>query len=150
MTKADIGDILRKTRTIAVIGLSANPARPSHGVAKFLQDRGYRIVPVNPGLAGQTLLGEVVYGAVTDIPFAVDMVDIFRRSDAVPNIVTAALTLKPAPDVVWMQLGVRHAQAAADAEAAGLTVVQDRCPKIDYMQLFGLQRVDDIGALRDM
>ena len=137
----DIARIARETRTIAVVGLSPNPARPSHGVARFLQARGYRIIPVNPGHAGERILGETTYARLSDIPrdAGVDMVDIFRRSESVAEIVDEALAALPDLQTVWMQIGVMHAEAAARAEAAGLTVVQNRCPKIEFPAL-GLPR----------
>ncbi len=137
MDDKTLHDILKRVRRIAVVGMSANPARPSHGVARYLQGAGYQIVPVNPGLAGQTLLGETVYGHLADVPDAVDMVDVFRTSDAVPGIVQEALARWPGLDVIWLQLGVRHDAAAAAARAQGVTVVQDRCPKIDHQRLIG-------------
>jgi len=133
----EIRDILARARTIAVVGLSANPDRPSHAVAAFLAARGHRIVGVNPGLAGQRILGEEVRATLSDIPFDVDMVDIFRASDAVPALVDEALARVPRPGTIWMQLGVRHPEAAARARAAGLSVVEDRCPKIEYARLAG-------------
>jgi predicted CoA-binding protein len=128
-----IRETLRTVQTIAVLGFSANPARPSYGVAAFLQARGYRIVPVNPGLAGQTQLGETVYATLADIPFPTDMVDVFRQSDALPGIVEEVMAVK-AP-VLWTQLGVYHEEALERAQAAGLTVIADRCPKIEMGRL---------------
>ncbi|WP_108814643.1 CoA-binding protein [Loktanella sp. Alg231-35] len=133
--------ILDRTKAVAVVGVSANQVRPSFYVARYLGLKGYRVIPVNPGLAGQTLLGETVYGDVTDIPDDVDMVDIFRRSDAVPPIVDAALARWPALQTVWMQIGVMHAGAAAVAQARGVDVIQNRCPKIEYQRLFGELRM---------
>ncbi|MDX8351267.1 CoA-binding protein [Cognatiyoonia sp. IB215182] len=127
--------ILERTKTIAVVGVSANPVRPSYYVARYLGLKGYRVIPVNPGLAGQTLLGEEVYGDVTDIPDDVDMVDIFRRSEAVPPIVDAALARWPELQTIWMQIGVENAEAAAKAEARRVDVIQNRCPKIEYQRL---------------
>lgn len=127
--------ILASTRTIAVVGASANADRPSHEVMHFLQNKGYRVIPVNPGLAGKTLLGEEVYASLTDIPGTIDMVDIFRASDAVPPIVDEAILI--GARTVWMQLGVRHDEAAAKAEGSGLTVVMNRCPKIELLRLAG-------------
>ena len=134
MTQPDIARIAAETRVIAVVGLSPKAARPSHGVARFLQGMGYRVIPVNPGHAGETILGETTYATLSDIPkgVSVDMVDIFRRSEAVPAVVDEALEALPHLKTVWMQLGVMHEGAAARARAAGLTVVQDRCPKIDF------------------
>jgi hypothetical protein len=133
--------ILERTKTVAVVGVSANSVRPSFYVARYLGLKGYRVIPVNPGLAGQTLLGETVYADVADIPDNVDMVDIFRRSDAVPAIVDAALARWPALQTVWMQIGVMHADAAAKAQARGVDVIQNRCPKIEYQRLFGELRM---------
>lgn len=138
MSEAEtIRQIRDNTRTIAVVGLSPKQDRPSWGVARFLQVRGYRIVPVNPGHAGEEILGEKVYADLASIPAdaGVDMVDIFRRSDAVPDIVNEALRVLPDLKTIWMQLGVEHPQAAATAEAAGITVVQNRCPKIEFPRL---------------
>lgn len=133
--------ILKRTRTVAIVGVSSKQIRPSFYVARYLGLKGYRVIPVNPGLAGQTLLGETVYSDVADIPGDVDMVDIFRRSDAVPPIVTAALARWPKLQTVWMQIGVEHAQAAAEAQARGVDVIQNRCPKIEYQRLFGELRM---------
>ncbi len=135
---ATIGTALRRAKTVAVVGASANPARPSHFVARFLQERGYRVIPVNPGLAGQELLGEPVYPDLAAIPDAVDMVDIFRRPEEVPAIVAAALERWPELQTIWMQIGVRHPEAAARARAQGVAVVEDRCPKIEIPRLLGL------------
>ena len=123
--------------TIAVVGLSPRSERPSWGVARFLQAQGYRVIPVNPGHAGEEILGEIVYPDLSSIPddAGVDMVDIFRRSDAVPSVVDEALTALPDLKFIWMQLGVTHRQAAEKAEAAGKIVVQDRCPKIEFPRL---------------
>ena len=136
-----IRNILERVRTIAVVGLSANTSRPSFGVAKFLSERGYRVIPVNPGLAGQTLFGEIVYARLADIPGPFDMVDIFRNSEAAGTITDEAVGLaqKFGISVIWMQLGVRHDEAAKRAEAAGLTVIMDRCPKIEFDRL-GLRK----------
>ena len=133
--------ILKRTKTVAVVGVSANPVRPSYYVARYLGLKGFRVIPVNPGLAGQTLLGETVYADVADVPDDVDMVDIFRRSEAVPPIVDAALDRWPGLRTVWMQIGVENAEAAAKAEARGVDVVQNRCPKIEYQRLFGELRM---------
>lgn len=134
-------DVLTRTQVVAVVGVSANPVRPSFFVARYLKLKGFRVIPVNPGLAGQTLFGEAVYATLADIPFDVDMVDIFRRSDAVPAIVDEALTRWPDLQTIWMQIGVEHAQATAMAEARGVTVIQNRCPKIEYQRLFGELRM---------
>ena len=131
----DIRRILTGTRTIALLGASANPARPSHQVMRYLLARGYRVHPVNPGLAGQTLLGQTVHAHLADIPEPVDMVDMFRASEYAPAVVEEMLALPARPKVLWMQLGVHHAGAAAHAEAAGITVVMNRCPAIEMPRL---------------
>jgi hypothetical protein len=133
--------ILKRSRTIAVVGVSANPVRPSYFVARYLGLKGFRVIPVNPGLAGQTLFGETVYASLVDIPHDVDMVDIFRKPDAVPALLDEALARWPDLQTIWMQIGVTHPEAAAKAEARGVTVVQDRCPKIEYQRLFGELRM---------
>ena len=141
MTEDDlIREVLTNVRVIAVVGFSANPARPSHGVARYLQSRGYRVIPVNPGLAGQTWLGEKVQGSLAEIGGPVDMVDVFRRSEAVAGVTDEALALSPLPFAIWTQLGVRDDEAAGRARAAGVRVVQNRCPAIEIPRL-GLERV---------
>jgi predicted CoA-binding protein len=134
---AYISGILNEVRTIAVVGASANDVRPSFFVTKYLIDKGFVVFPVNPGQAGKEILGRPVFARLADIPEPVDMVDIFRASDAVPPIVDEALALKPLPKVIWMQLTVRSDEAAAKAEAAGVKVVMNRCPKIEYGRLSG-------------
>ncbi len=129
----DIAALLRKTRRIALIGASAKPERPSYGVMKALLDHGYDVVPVNPGLAGQTIHDQPVVASLSDIVPPVDMVDIFREPAAVAGIVDAAIAHGALS--IWMQLGVIDAAAAATAEAVGLTVVMDRCPKIELRRL---------------
>jgi predicted CoA-binding protein len=143
MTYSDdhLRDVLMRTKTIAVVGVSANPVRPSYFVARYLGLKGYRVIPVNPGLAGQTLFGEMVYANLSAIPDDVDMVDIFRRSDAVPGIVDESLARWPNLQTIWMQIGVMHKEAAAVAEARGVTVIENRCPKIEYQRLFGELRM---------
>ena len=133
--------ILKRTRTVAVVGVSANQIRPSFYVARYLKLKGFRVIPINPGLVGQTLLGETVYSDVSQVPIDVDMVDIFRRSEAVPDIVDASLERWPALQTIWMQIGVTHDQATATAQARGVDVIQDRCPKIEYQRLFGELRM---------
>lgn len=130
-----IKGILGRVKTIAMVGASTNPMRPSYFVMTYLQGKGYRVLPVNPGSAGQTLLGETVLPDLGSLPLVPDMVDIFRRSAEAGPIVAEAVAL--GAKVVWMQLGVRDDAAAARAEAAGLTVVMNRCPKIEYGRLFG-------------
>jgi uncharacterized protein len=126
-----IRSILRDVKTIALVGASANPARPSHGVMNYLISKGYNVIPVNPGLAGQELLGQTVYATLSDIPVSIDMIDIFRNSDAVLSLVIEALALPQKPKVIWMQLGVSNDEATQLAEAEGLRVVVNRCPKIE-------------------
>jgi uncharacterized protein len=132
-----IRDILREVKTIALVGASANSVRPSYLVMKYLIDKGYRVIPVNPGLAGQELLGQTVFASLKDIPETVDMVDIFRNSEAAGPIVDEALTLPQRPKVIWMQLSVRNDEAAAKAESQSLKVVMNRCPKMEYGKLSG-------------
>jgi len=134
-TDAQIADILRTTRVIALVGWSPNPDRPSHRVANFLVSRGYRVIPVNPGQAGQQALGETVRADLSEVGEAVDMIDIFRRSSEVLPVVQSALTHLPGLRTVWMQLGVENAEAAALAQARGLAVVQNRCPAIEIPRL---------------
>ena len=129
--------ILRSVKTIAMVGVSANEARPSYFVFKYLLSRGFRMLGVNPGLAGATLLGQPVYARLSDIAEPIDMVDIFRNSEAAALVVDEALALTPLPRVIWMQLTVRNDAAAAKAEALGLQVVMNRCPKIEYGRLSG-------------
>lgn len=134
---AYIREILKGVKTIALVGASANPARPSYIVMKYLIERGYDVIPINPGLAGKTLLGKTVYGRLADIPHPVDMVEIFRNSEAAGPVTDEALALSPLPGVIWMQLSVRNDAAAERAEARGLKVVMNRCPKIEYGRLSG-------------
>lgn len=134
---ADLRRILDRTRSIAVVGLSMNPVRPSHYVGRYLSLKGYRIVPVNPGHAGESFYGSTVRGSLSECPGDVDMVDIFRRPEAVPEIVDEALEVFPGLRTVWMQLGIRNAEAAEVARARGVEVVEDRCPKIEHQRLFG-------------
>ena len=133
--------ILKRTKTVAVVGVSTNPVRPSYFVARYLNLKGFRVIPVNPGLVGQRLFDEQVYGDVADIRDDVDMVDIFRRSDAVPPIVDTALDRWPALQTIWMQIGVENEASAAKAQACGVDVIQNRCPKIEYQRLFGELRM---------
>ena len=130
-----IRGILNTVKTVAMVGISPKDNRPSYFAFKYLLDRGYRMIPVNPGQAGKNILGQKVYATLSDIPEPVDMVDIFRGAEHVLPIVQEALTLKPNPQVIWMQLSVRNDEAAALAEQAGLKVVMDRCPKIEYGRL---------------
>lgn len=132
-----IRDVLRESRRIAMVGASDNPARPSSIVFRYLKERGYEVFPVNPGRVGAEMLGVPFYSALADIPGDIDMVDIFRAPEAVPAIVTEALALPQRPKVIWMQLTVISEEARAMAEAEGLTVIMDRCPKIEYGRLSG-------------
>ena len=136
---AYLREVLGRVQRIAVIGASTNWTRPSYFVMKYLGLRGYTMLPVNPRAAGQTLLGQPIYGSLDDVPGPIDMVDIFRRSDVAAEVTREAIRLKDAKkiDVVWMQLTVRHDEAAAEAESAGLRVVMNRCPKIEYSRLNG-------------
>ncbi|TCL10039.1 hypothetical protein BXY66_2107 [Shimia isoporae] len=138
---ANLKKILTRTKVVAVIGVSMNSVRPSYYVARYLSLKGYRVIPVNPGHAGKMLFGETVVADLSDIDAPVDMVDIFRRSEAVPPIVDAAIAHLPSLKTVWMQIGVENAEAAAKAEAKGLDVIQNRCPKIEYQRLFGELRM---------
>jgi predicted CoA-binding protein len=135
----DIIAAFAETRRIACVGASPNPSRPSNYVSAFLRDQGYEVIPVNPGHAGKIWEGQMVYAALRDVPGPVDMVDVFRASEAVPGIVDEILAFVPSVKTIWMQLGVSHPEAAAKAEAAGLRVFQNRCPKIDIPRL-GLLR----------
>jgi predicted CoA-binding protein len=130
-----IRGILNTVKTIAMVGVSANTSRPSYFAFKYLLERGYRMIPVNPVLAGGELLGQKIYARLADIPEPVDMVDIFRASRHAPAIVAETLALARRPQVIWMQLGVRSDEAARQAEQSGLKVVMNRCPKIEYGRL---------------
>ncbi|MGY6707884.1 MAG: CoA-binding protein [Rhizobiaceae bacterium] len=132
-----IAEILNSVKTIAIVGASANEVRPSFFVTKYLIDKGYEVYPVNPGQAGKEILGRMTYARLADVPAAIDMVDVFRASEAVPGILDEVLALDPPPKVFWTQLSVRHDEAAARAEAAGMKVVMNRCPKIEYGRLSG-------------
>ena len=131
-----IRQVLRDTRVIAVVGASSKEIRPSHSVMRFLLARGYRCIPVNPGLAGKEILGQTVYASLADIPEPVDMVDVFRASEAVAELIEETLALPDHPRTVWLQLGVSDDAASAKAEAAGLEVVRERCPAIEIPRLF--------------
>lgn len=141
MSKTDTDDlivgILETVKTIALVGASPKPERPSHDVMKFLLDQGYTVIPVNPGQAGKEILGQTVYASLADIPAPFDMVDIFRASEAAGETVREAIDLAQDKgiDVIWMQIGVTNDKAKQDAEAAGLVVVQNRCPKKEMKRL---------------
>ena len=132
---AYIRGILNTVKTIAMVGISPKDNRPSYFAFKYLLERGYNMIPVNPGQAGKEILGRKVYARLADVPEPVDMVDVFRAAQYAPQIVAEALALKPPPQVIWMQLGVRSDEAAVTAEAGGLKVVMNRCPKIEYGRL---------------
>ncbi len=136
-TDAEIRRILTQTKSIALVGASANPARPSYIVLKYLLARGYRMLPINPGLAGQSILGAKVYASLAQAPGPIDMVEIFRASEHAGALVDEALALNPLPRVIWMQLGVEDAAAAARARALGVEAVMNRCPKIEWGRLSG-------------
>lgn len=140
-TDASLKHILTRTRVIAVVGVSLNPVRPSYFVARYLSLKGYRVIGVNPGHAGDMLFGEPVRGSLADCPPEVDMIDLFRRSEHVEPIVAEALQVFPALETVWMQIGVVNDAAAALARAKGIDVVMDLCPKIEYQRLFGELRM---------
>jgi uncharacterized protein len=129
--------ILKGVKTIALVGASNNPARPSWIVTKYLSERGYDVIPINPGLAGKEILGLEVYGSLREVPRPIDMVEVFRNSQAAGPITDEALALEPRPKVIWMQLSVRNDEAAERAEAQGIEVVMNRCPKIEYGRISG-------------
>lgn len=134
-------DILTRAKRVAVVGVSMNPVRASYFVARYLVLKGFDVVLVNPRHAGEVLFDRQIVGSLSEIEGGVDMVDIFRRSEAVPEIVEEALAAFPALQTIWMQIGVEHAEAAALAEARGVKVIQNRCPKIEYQRLFGELRM---------
>lgn len=133
--------ILTRTKVIAVVGVSLNPVRPSYYVARYLSLKGFTVLPVNPGHVGTELFGQAVVGSLSDIDQPVDMVDIFRRSEAVPPIVDEALQCFPKLRTIWMQIGVEHPEATTKAETRGVDVIQNRCPKIEYQRLYGELRM---------
>jgi uncharacterized protein len=130
-----IRGILNTVKTIAMVGASAKDNRPSYFAFKYLMERGYNMIPINPGLDGKELLGRKIYGRLSQVPEPIDMIDVFRAAKYALPIVQEALTLTPKPRVIWMQLGVRNDEAAALAEASGMKVVMNRCPKIEYGRL---------------
>ncbi|WP_431855268.1 CoA-binding protein [Azospirillum sp.] len=138
--------VLQDVRSVAIVGFSASPVKASYFVAKYLRDKGYTVYPVNPGIAGQEVLGLTVHASLKDLPHPPDMVDVFRNAQAAAGVTDEAITA--GAKVVWMQLGVRNDEAAARAEAAGLTVVMNRCPKIEYQRLFG--EIGRIGVNSDV
>ena len=138
---AHLKNILTRTKMVAVVGVSMNPVRPSYYVARYLSLKGFAVIPVNPGHAGKTMFGQTVRASLADCPPEVDMVDIFRRPEHVPDIVTEALEVFADLKTIWMQIGVSHPEAAVLAEARGVDVIQNRCPKIEYQRLFGELRM---------
>jgi len=136
-TDAALRRILGRARVIAMVGVSPDPVRPSHFVGRYLALKGYRVIPVNPGHAGRMLFGETIRAGLRDCPPETDMLDIFRRSEAVPGVVEEALACLPGLRTVWMQIGVESPDAAAMAQARDLEVVMNRCPKIEHQRLFG-------------
>ena len=136
---ATLRGILSQVRTIAMVGASGDWKRPSFFAMKYLQRRGYRVIPVNPGRAGTEILGETVYATLADIPVDIDMVDVFRSSEAALGVAeeAAALTKDKNIEIFWLQLGIRNDKAAELAQAAGMTVIMDRCPKIEFARLSG-------------
>lgn len=130
-----IRGILNTVKTVAMVGFSPKENRPSYFVFKYLIERGYRVIPINPGQAGKEALGHKIYASLSDVPDPIDMVDVFRGSEHVMPIVQEASALKPKPQVIWMQLTVRNDEAARLAEEAGMKVVMNRCPKIEYGRL---------------
>jgi predicted CoA-binding protein len=140
-TDEQLKTVLKRAKRIAVVGVSLNTVRPSYFVARYLSLKGYQVIPVNPGQAGKMLFGQTVRASLSEIEGGVDMVDIFRRSETVPAIVDEALAASPALQTVWMQIGVMNDAAAETAEARGVTVIQNRCPKIEYQRLFGELRM---------
>ncbi len=136
-------EVLQGTKTIACVGVSMNPVRPSYFVARYLGLKGFRVIPVNPGHAGKRLFGQEIRASLADIPASIpiDMIDIFRRPEHVPPLVDEALAAFPDLKTVWMQIGVSHPQAARTARERGVTVIENRCPKIEYQRLFGELRM---------
>jgi uncharacterized protein len=132
-----ITDILRDVKTIALVGASNNEVRPSYFVLNYLIEKGYQVIPVNPGLVGKEIAGQKVYATLAEIPVAIDMVDIFRNSEAAMSITEEALALPSKPKIIWMQLGVRNDEAAKLAESHGLRVVMNRCPKMEFGKISG-------------
>jgi predicted CoA-binding protein len=132
-----ISGILKDTKTIVLLGASPNPERPSNRVMAFLLSKGYQVFPVNPGQAGKQILGQTVYARLADVPQPVDLVDVFRAAEYLDGVVDEAIALDAKPKAIWGQLSVRDDKAAAKAEAAGINVVMDRCPAIEYPRLIG-------------
>jgi len=133
--------VLKRTRRIAVVGVSLNPVRPSYYVARYMALKGFDVIPINPGHVGEEVFGAKVLGSLSDVEGPVDMVDIFRRSEHVGPVVEEALTKFPDLQTIWMQIGVINEEAAATAASRGVDVIMDRCPKIEYQRLFGELRM---------
>ena len=138
---AELRNVLGAVKTVAIVGISTNPARPSYFVGRYLGLKGYTVIPINPGHAGKTLFGKTIIGDLENVSQSVDMIDIFRKSEAVPEIVDQALEKFQNLKCIWMQIGVQHEAAAAKARARGVTVIMNRCPKIEYQRLFGELRM---------
>ena len=130
-------DILKKTKTIAMIGLSMNETRPSYFVGRYLHKRGYKIIPINAGHGGKYFFGQLVMSSIDEIREPVDMVDIFRKPEAIPQIVEDSLAKLTGLKTIWMQIGIKHKRSAQKARQLGLNVIEDRCPKIEHQRLFG-------------
>jgi predicted CoA-binding protein len=138
---AELRKVLGAVKTVAIVGISTNPARPSYFVGRYLGLKGYTVIPINPGHAGKTLFGKTIIDDLENVLQSVDMIDIFRKSEAVPEIVDQALEKFQNLKCIWMQIGVQHEAAAAKARARGVTVIMNRCPKIEYQRLFGELRM---------
>jgi len=138
---AELRKVLGAVKTVAIVGISTNPARPSYFVGRYLGLKGYTVIPINPGHAGKTLFGKTIIDDLENVSQSVDMIDIFRKSEAVPEIVDQALEKFQNLKCIWMQIGVQHEVAAAKARARGVTVIMNRCPKIEYQRLFGELRM---------
>ncbi|MEY2992264.1 MAG: hypothetical protein RI946_1658 [Pseudomonadota bacterium] len=138
---AELRKVLGAVKTVAIVGISTNPARPSYFVGRYLGLKGYTVIPINPGHAGKTLFGKTIIDDLENVSQSVDMIDIFRKSEAVPEIVDQALEKFQNLKCIWMQIGVQHEAAAAKARARGVTVIMNRCPKIEYQRLFGELRM---------
>jgi len=138
---AELRKVLGAVKTVAIVGISTNPARPSYFVGRYLGLKGYTVIPINPGHAGKTLFGKTIIDDLENVSESVDMIDIFRKSEAVPEIVDQALEKFQNLKCIWMQIGVQHEAAAAKARARGVTVIMNRCPKIEYQRLFGELRM---------
>ena len=138
---AELRKVLGAVKTVAIVGISTNPARPSYFVGRYLGLKGYTVIPINPGHAGKTLFGKTIIDDLENVSQSVDMIDIFRKSEAVPEIVDQVLEKFQNLKCIWMQIGVQHEAAAAKARARGVTVIMNRCPKIEYQRLFGELRM---------